>query len=99
MDEAKLETMVKDFTAMVRAVSKALKTFHSGDKALKGNLGMDNEDGVIWTFQALQGPGKEFMANAKALNDLITKGAGITTPTLSTAITNSRKEPSKAAIE
>ena len=98
MDEAKLETMVKDFTAIVRAVSKALKTFHSGDKALKGNLGMDNEDGVIWTFQALQGPGKEFMANAKALNDLITKGAGITTPTLSTS-TNSKRETAKNAIE
>ncbi len=91
MDEAKLETMVKDFTAMVRAVSKALKTFHSGDKALKGNLGMDNEDGVIWTFQALQGPGKEFMANAKALNDLITKAAGTTAPALPTGA-NSRKE-------
>ena len=99
MNIAELETMVKDFTATLRAVNKVFKTYRSGDKALNGNLGMGSEDGVVRTFQALQGPGKEFMAHAKALNDLITKGASTTAPALPTATTNSRKEPTKAAIE
>ena len=97
MDKVELENLVKDFTATLRAVNKVLKTFRSGDKALNGNLGMGSEDGIIRTFQALQGPGKEFFTHAKTINDLITKGASTAAPTLPTGGANSRKETAHAA--
>ncbi len=96
MDIAELETMVKAFTATLTAVNKVLKTCRSGDKALNGNLGMGSEDGIIRTFQALQGPGKEFFTHAKTVNDLIAKGASTAAPTLPTGGANSRKETAHA---
>ncbi len=99
MDMTELENLVKEFTTTLTAVNKVLKTCRSGDKALNGNLGMGSEDGIIRTFQALQGPGKEFFTHAKAFNDLIAKGAATTAPASLATETNNRKETSNATVE
>ena len=99
MDQTELTTMVKAYTTTLTALSEVFKICRAGDKTLNGNLGMGDEDGIVRTFQKLQGPGKEFFTHAKAFNDLITKGAATTAPAPLATGTNNRTETSNATVE
>ncbi len=97
MDKAELKTM----TTASAALSEALKTCQAGETAIKGSLGMKSDEGIAIALRDLQAAATgELSTHFKAYINLVTKAAAsITTPTLPTATTNSRKEPSKAAIE
>ena len=97
MDKAELKTM----TTASAALSEAIKTCQAGETAITGSLGMKSDEGIAVALRDLQAATTgELSADFKAYINLVSKAAaGITTPTLSTTTTNSRKESSKAAIE
>ncbi len=91
---------LRPITANLAAIFKAYKICKGGETTLDGQIAMGTPDeGIAFTFQALEIAAHELATQSKALVSLVTKATPSTAPTLPTATTNSRKETARATVE